>query len=242
MKDLNKQAIQVIKLKAKSLGRTQQDLAHSLSVSLPTIKRWYGGGNLTLGSLKKIANEVGLSLTEVFASIEESNQSTFNYTPEQEVFFAKHPDFLAYFDNLLRGQTPAQIQRKFGLSERKSIQFLSKLEKLKLIEWLPKNKVRLLVTGEPVWRLKGPLSTKLRQDVFESFMAHEQSAHAHFLLHDYLPEDRAEITRKLQDLIDLAKRANGRAKFRPENSKPAGLYLSLQDFRWNLDDYLTENQ
>ena len=72
MINLNKQAMIIVKNKAKSLGLTQSDLAKKLGVSLPTIKRWYGGGTVTLESFKLLVNEVGLSLTEIFSSIEES--------------------------------------------------------------------------------------------------------------------------------------------------------------------------
>lgn len=240
MRDLNKQAMQVVKNKAKALGLTQIKLARKLNVSLPTVKRWYGGGTITLESLRVLVNEVGLTLTEVFSSIEESSTGTFSYTDQQEHFFAENPDCLAYFDNLLRGLSPNQIQKKFHLSEKKTIQYLSKLDKLKLIEWLPKNKVHLLVNGEPAWRPDGILGSKLRTDIFNNFLTNESKTNAHFFLHDYLPEDKDEIIRKLNELIQLARRANNRAKFKINEAKPVGLYLSLQNFRWNLDKYLNE--
>lgn len=239
MRDINKQALQIIKNKARSLALTQNELAIKLGVSLPTIKRWYGGGTITLESLQLLVNEVGLTLTEVFSSLEASSSETFQYTGEQENFFSENPDYLAYFDNLLRGFGPAQIQKKFRLSERKSVQYLSKLDKLQLIEWLPKNKVRLLVKGEPVWKDGGKLAATLRTDIFKRFIEKEQRSNTNFFLHDYLPEDRNQIARKIQELAEFAIRANSRAKFQIDNSKPVGLYLSLQNFRWDIDEYLT---
>ena len=238
MSDINKQALQIIKNKAKSLGLTQSELATKLGVSLPTIKRWYGGGTITLESLQLVVNEVGLTLAEVFSSLEQSTAKTFHYTKEQERFLSEHPDYLAYFDNLLRGLNPSQIQKKFRMSERKSIQYLSKLDKLKLIEWLPKNKIKLLVNGEPTWRVGGELDARLRNDIFKNFIEKEQRSDAHFFLHDYLPEDRNEIARKIQELIEFAKRANSRAQFRIDDSQPVGFYVSLQSFRWDMDKYL----
>lgn len=240
MRDLNKQAMQIIKNKSKSLGLTQETLAKRLGVSLPTIKRWYGGGTITLESLYSLANEVGLTLTEIFSSIENSSSATFEYTEEQEFFFSSNPDYLAYFDNLLRGFSPSQIQKKFQVSERKSNLYLSKLDKLKLIEWLPKNKVRILVSGEPVWKPGGTLAIKLRADILKNFFESESKVSSHFFLHDYLPEDKEELAKKIQELIEFSKRANSRAKFKVDKSKPMGFYLSLQNFRWNIDTYLTK--
>ena len=240
MKDLNKQAMQIIKIKSKSLGLTQETLAKKLGVSLPTIKRWYGGGTITLDSLNLLVNEVGLTLTEVFSSLESSLSPSFQYTDEQESFFSSNPDYLAYFDNLLRGYSPSQIQKKFHLIDKKCISYLAKLDRLKLIEWLPNNKVRLLVHGEPIWKPGGALATKLRSDILKNFFESESTVSSHFFLHDYLPEDKEEIAKKIQELIEYSKRANSRAKFKVDKSKPIGLYLSLQNFRWNIDTYLAK--
>ncbi len=238
MIDLNIQAMTLIKNKAKSLGLTQKDLAKRLKVSLPTIKRWYSGSTITLESLHSLVTEVGLTLTEVFSSIENSVSENFHYTKEQELFFSTHPDYLAYFDNILRGLSPTQIQKKFKLTEKKQVLYLSKLDKLKLIEWLPNNKIRLIVKGEPIWETNGLLAVKQRADIFKSFIEAEKRSGSHFVLHDYLTEDREEITRKIQELLEFAKRANSRAKFHLDGSNPAGLYISLQNFRWDIDKYL----
>ena len=240
MSDLTKQAMGLIKNRAKSQGLTQQSLAQKLGVSLPTIKRWYSGGTMTLDALRKLSNEVGITLTEIFSSIEEGKAQQFNYTPEQELYFSENPSYLAFFDNLLRGHSPQQIQKKFNLSEKKVINFLGRLEKLKLIEWQPKNKARLLVQGEPVWKPGGPLATKMRSDIFQSFLRSENKSKSHFFLHDYLEEDIDQIKIKIEELIQYTKRANSRAKFKPSSAKPMACYLSLQNFRWELDGYLKE--
>ena len=239
MKDLNIQAMKIIKNKAKSLGLTQNDLAIRINVSLPTIKRWYGGGTITLESLHTLVSEVGLTLTEVFSSIENAVSEYFHYTEEQELFFSTHLNYLAYFDNILRGLSPIQIQRKFKLTEKKNILYLSKLDKLKLIEWLPKNKVNLLVQGEPAWEANGLLATKQRNDIFKSFIDAQKESGTYFYLHDYLPEDSEMIKIKIEELLEFAKRANSRAKFHIDESSPSGLYISLQNFRWDIDRYLS---
>ena len=241
MRYLSNDVMKVVKRKAKSLGLTQTNLAKRLKVSLPTLKRWLAGGAISLDSLSLLVNEVGMTMTEVFSSVEALTTMSFQYSEEQEKFFSDHPQYLAYFDNLLRGLTPKQIQRKFVIDDRKTVSYLSKLDKLNLIMWLPNNEVRLLVEGEPVWNPKGPLARQLRKDIFESFIKSEKSKDVHFYLHDYSKEDREEILKKISELIEIAKQANRRARYHAEEAKPAGLYISFQDFRWNLDEYLRQN-
>lgn len=239
MRDLSKEAAFFIKNKARAKGISQAQLAQSLNVSLPTIKRWFGGGTLTIQSLQQLSAEIGISLTEIFSSIEESSTQGFAYTNEQELFFSNSLEYLAFFDNLLRGHSPAKIQKKFKINDKKLVMYLSKLDKLKLIEWLPKNKVKLLVNGEPIWRKDGLLSKKLRNDIFKDFLDIEDKSKSHFYLHDYTDEDRVELERKITDLLDFARRANARAKSKIEVAKSAGIYLSLQNFRWSVDKFLS---
>lgn len=239
MIDLTKEAAAYLKNKAKSKGISQAQLAKKIEVSLPTIKRWFGGGTITIEVLQKLASEIGVSLTEVFSSIEESSTQSFHYTDEQEHFFSNNIEYLAFFDNLLRGYSPTHIQRKFKISENKIVSYLSKLDKLKLIQWLPKNKIKLMVSGEPIWKKDGLLSKKLRKDIFNAFIEIEEKSKSHFFLHDYSEEDRLELERKIGEVLDFAKRANGRAKSKVDVTKSAGLYISLQNFRWSLDKFLS---
>lgn len=241
MSDLSKQAMMIIKNRAKAQGLTQQDFAKNLGVSLATMKRWYGGGTITLDILKDLCHEVGMTVSDVLSTVESQSTTKFSYTREQEDFFADEPSYLAFFDQLLRGYTPAQVQKKFQVSARRLTQMLSHLEKLKLLEWLPHNKVRLLVSGEPVWIAGGPLAGKLRQEIFQAFLESEVRSKSHFFLHDYLEDDLVTIKLKVEELIQMAQRAHSRAKYKPEAAKPMGFYLSLQDFRWSLDHYLKKD-
>mgnify|MGYP001576660952 CR=1 FL=1 len=78
------------------------------------------------------------------------------------------------------------------------------------------------------------------ENQYKSNTEAEQKADSHFFLHDYLSEDREEIMRKIKELIEFTKRANSRAKFKTDNSRASGLYISFQKFRWNIDKYLLE--
>lgn len=238
MSDYSKEIVSIIKQRTRLNGLTQQDLATNLRVSLPTIKRWLAGEFVTIDNLKRLCEEVGLTLSEVFAMVESYSVPKFQYTLEQEGFFAEHPDYLAFFDNLLRGYTVNRIQKKFSLSQRKVELYLAKLDKLELIDWLPQNKSKLLISGEPVWRKDGALAKKLRKEIFNSFQARDDQSNSYFFLHDYLPEDAAAIQSRIEELIQFASRADKRSKARPEDARPKGLYISCQDFRWSLDEYL----
>ena len=228
----------VLKNRAKSLGLSQRTLANKLGVSVPTIKRWFGGKTITLAQLKSVCDELGLAMSEVIASSEQNHKAQFNYTLEQERFLSQHPEMLAFFDLLNRGSGSAQIQRKHGLSQKGLEKTLANLDKIGLIEWLPKNKVRLKVQGEPVWRENGPLAQTFGGHIISDFLKSMEKRNVKFMLHDYSPEDFLTIQVKMSDLIDFATKANRRSQFHPDKSKSYGLYIALQGYNWCIEDYL----
>jgi len=115
---------------------------------------------------------------------------------------------------------------------------LSQLETLELIDWLPNNKAKLKVKGEPLWAPGGPLSKTFRNSILDSFIKGHDKRDTSFYLHDYLEEDLIKIRAKVDELFDFLSRSNKRAKISAENTKSYGVYFSSKEFRWNMDNFL----
>jgi transcriptional regulator with XRE-family HTH domain len=223
----------VVKRHARTQGLTQERIARELGVSLPTVKRWFAGKGVTLDHLERLLGVVGLPLSEASAAL--SGPALFEYLVEQESYLAKHPDAFAFFDHLVLGETVAKVRRKFGLSPQRTHQYLAQLERLELIEWLPRDRVTLRFDGEPKWRAGGPLSQAYRSHIRESFLAGR--GEERFFLHEYSSEDAELIQAKLLEVSEIAASAHRRSKA-TMNAKPHGLFLALKGFRWNLDETL----
>ena len=60
----------------------------------------------------------------------------------------------------------------YKISEIEGIRYLAKLDKLKIIDLLPKNKIKLLVASNFAWRTNGPIQnffhSKVEQDFFNT--------------------------------------------------------------------------
>lgn len=236
--DFPKEVMSILKQHANARGYTQYRLAKELNVSFPTLKRWLAGKAVTLDSLKKIADLLGVSFIEIASAIEERGKSHFQYTIEQEEYLARNPELLAFFDYLIRGYTPSKIQKKFILSNAFLERSLAKLEKLGLIDWLSRNRASLKTVGEPQWRKDGPLSKKFKSQIQSDFLENGQKIYERFSLHDYLPEDKLKIEKKLEEVLELSRQANARASVSQEEVEAGGLLISYKKFRWNLDNFL----
>ena len=234
---LNKEAMQLIKLKARAIHLTQEKAAKELKVSLPTIKRWWNGEGLNLDSLHALCRLVGISLSELFLEIE-GGALRYSYTIEQEKMLAANPRALALFDLLVSGHTIEYSKKQYGLSDLEIVPMLVKLDRVNLIELHPKNHIRLKQKGEPQWIVDGPLSLKYRKRMIETFLGEHPKRETTFYIHDYLPEDLILLKGKISELERLMETCNSRASAREDSTKSYGVYLSIKPFEWNIRDVL----
>lgn len=63
------------------------------------------------------------------------------------------------------------ICNEFDLSEAESIKLLAKLDRLKLIELMPNNRVRVLCPQRLTWRIDGPVRQKFQPAAMAEYLA-----------------------------------------------------------------------
>ncbi len=223
----------VLKDRAKALGLSQKMLAKRVGIPLPTVKRWLSGRGLSLDSYLGMMQTLDLSLADVSGIVSQNSATSFQYSEKQEAFFAGNPGYLAYFDHLLSGATPASIRRKFKLTLGSNQKYLRHLEKLGLIEVHPGDKVKLRVRGEPTWRIGGVLARTFKRKAILDFLEKARTT-PRMYLHDYTDADFEQVQHHLSELSRLASAADKRGKLLPSQSKPYALLIGLDVFKWEL--------
>lgn len=196
------QSIQkLVKSAARSRGLSNIDLARTLKVSEPTIKRWLRGEGLSMPQWLKLLDAVGLRLSEVAAMIEDTNSEQFEYSVKQEKALAETTGLLAYFQALLLGKTPRQIAKKFDLSMKSSTYYLRTLDNLGLIVWTEGMTCKLRVHGEPRWRSEGALSKKFRKEMMSEFIwARRESRDFKIGIYEVTKNDAEEVDNMITEL------------------------------------------
>lgn len=193
-----------IRQKIKEKGFTQEQFAKTLGISVPTLSRWLRGEGLLFEDLNLMLEKLGVKLSELAMLAEGDMASKFTYTNEQETAFANTEGLLAFFDQLLHGKTVASVTKSFKLTEKSVSYYLAKLDKLQLIEWLPNNKIKLIVSGEPSWLPGGPLSQKFRKQIIDEHI--QNHLHNRDLLrigiYSLTAESYRSINEKLQELSE----------------------------------------
>ncbi|RJF92563.1 helix-turn-helix domain-containing protein [Noviherbaspirillum saxi] len=149
-------------LRARGIG--YRDIARTLAVSEPTIKRWFAGKGITVERLEDLCAFVDVSLIELIEfAAHDADARLRQLSIEQEQALAQDQILVFIFTIILRGWSPDELWREQGLEPAALIVYLTRLDKLRLIDLLPGNEVRLLTVRDIEWRKDGPMRTQFAQ-------------------------------------------------------------------------------
>ncbi|WP_178119543.1 helix-turn-helix domain-containing protein [Pseudomonas sp. SCB32] len=134
------------------------DIAEQLNLSETTIKRKLTGHGLSVSMLESVCSMAGVRLIDLAElAARRSDSKIHSLSTAQEQGLADAP-FTAFIFLLLRYDwTPRQIQQEFELNDADIFLHLRWLEKLRLLDLFPGNRVRLLTVRHPEWIPGGPL-------------------------------------------------------------------------------------
>ena len=196
--------VDVLKRQLRSRGITYRDLAKQIGLSEASVKRIFAAETFTLQRLETICAAIGITVGELIQSASTAEKSRGEYLAiEQEELLSSDSRLLACFYLLLNGHTAAEIVKRMDLNERSLRMLLVKLDTARLIELLPKLKVRLRVGPVVSWRIDGPVHRHYEKQVKAEFLQSEfQGKHAglHFRSAELSEASAQILLRKLRQL------------------------------------------
>jgi transcriptional regulator with XRE-family HTH domain len=166
-------AVLVAELKRalREQGLTYVAVARALNLSIATIKRRFARGDFSLERFERICELAGVGLRELLERAEERSAPTRQLTLTQEREIVADPRlFLVTW--LVLNRTPfEEITRSYRFTERELLACFIRLDRLKVIELQPGNRVRLLVSRRFSWRAGGPVQRYLHERLLREFLA-----------------------------------------------------------------------
>ena len=147
--------VEALKKSVRARGLTYGELARRLRLSEASVKRMFSRGSFTLARIEEVLAALELDLYEV-ARLARANGGAAQLTHEQELGLAGDERLLAVFWLLLNGWTFEEILEGYAIARTELTVAFARLARLKLIEWGPRERARLLVPREFVWRAGGP--------------------------------------------------------------------------------------
>lgn len=136
-----------LKDQLRDRGIYYQDLCKTLKLSEASIKRLFSKKSFDLNQISKICDFIGITFHEL-STLSFENWSRYHlYTPEQDSLLGQNPVDMYVFVRLLVGYKPDDVKKELDLSQAQMFKILNRLEKAKVLTFLPKGQVKMLIQG-----------------------------------------------------------------------------------------------
>ena len=154
-----------LKSQLKLRGVTYRDLAHELELSESAIKQMFSSGNTTLARLDRICEILSMDLGDLLQASDSAARQLQRLTLDQEAELISDPKLLLTAYCLVNHWTFTDILNRYQLTEVEGIRYLARLDRMKLIELLPGNRVKPLIATNFTWQPDGPIERFFRKEV-----------------------------------------------------------------------------
>jgi len=230
--------INTLKKQLKAQGKTYVDVATCLQLSEASVKRLFAEQNFTLQRLERICDMLELELFELVNHMAQDQQRISQLSEAQEREIAEDLLLLLIAVCVVNGYSFQDILHRYSISELECIQKLAQLDRLKIIELLPGNRIKLRISANFNWLPNGPIQQffhdKVQQDFFNSRFDKE---HEKLLVLNGLlsKQSNREFQKKLQRLAAEFEQLNREDAVLPiEKRFGTTVVLAMREWQYSL--------
>ena len=233
-----RELVTTLKAALKSEGKTYADVAVALELTEASVKRIFSQQNFSLDRLDRVCQMLGMEISDLVQMMNERRQQLQQLTWAQEQEITGDVTLMLVAVCVLNRWTMNEIVDYYRISDHECIRHLARLDRLKLIELLPKNRIRLLVAPNFSWIENGPIQQffqkKIGQEFFHTGFNREDESL--IVLNVMLSsQSSAELQRKLRRLArEFDALNNDDAALDLDERRGATLVLALRDWRFGL--------
>jgi transcriptional regulator with XRE-family HTH domain len=155
--------VDALKRELKARGITYAAVARQLGMSEATVKRMFARKEFTLTRLDRICDHAGIEFSELARMIGGQDAVVSQLTFEQEKQFVDNPKLMLVALCTLNHWGFDDIVSAYDLAEAECVKLLAHLDRLKFIELMPGNRIRLLVSRAFAWIPDGPIQRLFKE-------------------------------------------------------------------------------
>jgi DNA-binding Xre family transcriptional regulator len=193
-----------LKQALKGRGMTYRDVARGLGLSEASVKRLFSRNDFTLERLERVCALLELSLNDLLRLAEAGQSVISELTDAQERELMADRKLLLMAILVVNGWTYEQILGHYTLSAQEVVGYLVRLDRLKLIDLLPRNRIRLRISRNFTWRKGGAIEQYFEQQVAGEFLRHRfegQNALRRFVFGVLSKRSMALLRRRLEQVV-----------------------------------------
>lgn len=159
-----------LKASLRARGLTYAALARELHLSEAAVKRMFSREAFSLRRIEQILGVLDLELEEVARLGRGARAGPAELSLEQEAALAQDERLLSVFWLLQNDWRFEEMLGSFAISRAELTGACARLEKLRLIDWRPGDRVRLRVPKDFSWRERGPVKKAYGRRVMQEFL------------------------------------------------------------------------
>jgi arsenate reductase-like glutaredoxin family protein len=174
--------VDVLKRELRARGITYATLAPLLHLSEASVKRMFSRRDFTLKRLDEICRHAQIDFTELARAVVRDETLITHLTHEQEKEIVNDRKLFLVAVCVLNHVNFQQIVETYDISSAECVQLLTRLDRLKFIELLPGNRVKLLVSRTFAWLPDGPIQRFFNNQAHNEFFRSRFNRRDEFML------------------------------------------------------------
>jgi transcriptional regulator with XRE-family HTH domain len=162
--------VDALKRLLKAKGMTYAGVAQGLDISEASVKRMFSRRDFTLQRLEDVCRIAGIDFADLTQAITAENAGMTHLTVEQEEEIVSDPTLMLVALCAVGNWTVEQIMQTYNLTLAECVGCLTRLDRRRIIELSPGNRIRPLISRTFSWRPDGPIQRYFRSRVEAEFL------------------------------------------------------------------------
>jgi transcriptional regulator with XRE-family HTH domain len=162
--------VDALKRELKARGITYAALAVRIDMSEASVKRMFSQKNFTLQRLDQILTASQIDFRDIALATQDESRLISELSHAQEKEIIGDTGLFIVAVSVLNQLSVEQIIRIYRFSEAEVVKYLARLDRIGIIELLPNNKVKLLVSRTFRWIPDGPIQAHFREQAYGDYL------------------------------------------------------------------------
>src|SRR5690554_2637440 len=157
-----------LKRQLRAHGLTYQDVAQALALSEASVKRLFSDRQFSLKRLDQVCGLMGMEITDLVLKLAPEPRVE-QLSEEQERELVSDLRLLLVAVCTMNRWQFGEILQNYRIEEPELIRYLARLDRMGLVELLPGNRIKLLVSHDFAWQPRGPIQRFFKREVRKVF-------------------------------------------------------------------------
>jgi hypothetical protein len=163
--------VDLLKRHLKARGITYAQVATRLALSEASVKRMFSRNDFTLQRMEDICHVVGIGLADLARELTAEPAGVTHLTVEQEQEIVSDPKLMLVALCAVGNWTLEQIVDTYDMPRVECIGYLARLDKQRIIQLMPDNRIRPMIHRTFAWLPDGPIKRYFRSRVEAEYLS-----------------------------------------------------------------------